>query len=395
MSVKYQVRDWAAHNQRVIATAGQSRGESVQIREQSVKLARDTTTDLQKTQREVQNRLTLRIDDIATRESDLDKCIEDTFTEIGKLQNHLDLVRSTNQSKDLPLDITRECAAWRRERAGIDLVVDDVERQLGSEEVLIEQIKSTLNRRADDCSEQLRLLRAAHFQLEQDKADKFTAFQIDQGCSNLEITSRDIDHHFGSTISNPKSVQPQDWDGYTGDNIYKARSQILSSQQLRDAVDAYLVQSEDAQTTQINHTDDAFNARIEATADAKRLDEQNLSKTRSELDEQARAIVSLRQTIDDRDAPLKMAETRLTRRTQRPNVELVHDPVEDMLVAEVQDIEAALEAFRQQLGDAEAAHRALVRAEQMLQEDIGVKMQSLTVDNRCMQRRQQFKYRGP
>jgi len=392
--VKYQVRDWAAHNSRVITTAGHSRGESVQVREAATQLARDTTTELQRTQREVQNRLTLRIDDIATREADLDKCIADTFKEIGNLQNHLDLVRSTNQSKDLPLDITRECMTWRQDRAGIDLVVDDVERQLGEEEVLIEQIKSTLGRRAEDCAEQLRLLRAAHHQLETDKTDKFTAFQIDKSCASLEITSREIDHHFGSTIANPKSVEPQDWDGYTGDNIYKARQQILSSEQLREAVDAYLVQSQDSQTTQLNKTDDAFNARLEATADAKRVDEQNLAKTQTELDEQSRAIVELQRVIDSRDAPLKVAETRLTRRTQRPNVELVHDPVEDILVTEVQDTEAALEAFRQQLGEAEAAHRALIRAEMMLVEDIGVKTQSLTVDNRCMQRRQQFKYRA-
>jgi hypothetical protein len=43
------------------------------------------------------------------------------------------------------------------------------------EEMLIEQIKSTLLRRAEDCTEQLRLLRAAHNQLEEDKADKFAA----------------------------------------------------------------------------------------------------------------------------------------------------------------------------------------------------------------------------
>lgn len=158
-------------------------------------------------------------------------------------------------------------------------------------------------------------------------------------------------------------------------------------------MDAYLVESEDAQTQQLNKSDDAFNARLEDTADAKRLDEQNLAKTRTELDEQGRAITNLQRVIDERDAPLKVAETRLTRRTQRPNVELVHDPVEDILVTEVQDTEAALEAFRQQLGEAEAAHRALIRAEQMLVEDISVKTQSLTVDNRCMQRRQQYRYR--
>jgi hypothetical protein len=94
-----QVRDWSNHNARVISTASQSRDDSVAARLEAQRLARDTTTALQRTQREVQNQLTLRIDDIATRESDLDKAIADTFKEIGMLQNHLDLCRATDQKK--------------------------------------------------------------------------------------------------------------------------------------------------------------------------------------------------------------------------------------------------------------------------------------------------------
>jgi hypothetical protein len=61
----------------------------------------------------------------------------------------------------------------------------------------------------------------------------------------------------------------------------------------------------------------------------------------------------------------------------------------------VHSTEAALETFRKKLGEAQAVHRGLVRSENMLSEDIEIKTKSLTVDNRCMQRRQQFKYRGP
>lgn len=275
------------------------------------------------------------------------------------------------------------------------MVRDDVERQLESEETLIEQIRSTLNRRSDDCQEQLRLLRAAHHQLEADKADKFAALRVDKSCRSLDTTSHELSRHLGATNANPRSVEVADWDGYTGDNIAKARNEMASSLALREAIDRYLKDSMDALHNQTNGTDDSFNTRIRETTDAKTLDEQNLTKTRSEISDQDNTIKGLKTTIQDQDAPMAMAETRLTKRTYRPNVELVHDPVEDVLVKEAQDIDAAVESLRVQLSDAEAAQRGLIRAENQLVEDIETKMQSLSVDNRCMQRRQQFKYRMP
>lgn len=170
---------------------------------------------------------------------------------------------------------------------------------------------------------------------------------------------------------------------------------MASSLALREAIDRFLKESQDALNHQTNTTDDAFNTRIAEANDAKTLDEQNLTKTRQEIADQDATIKGLKKTIDDQNAPLAMAETRLNKRTYRPNVELVHDPVEDQLVKESQDITSAAEALRVSLSEAEAAQRGLVRAENSLTEDIMVKTQSLTVDNRCMQRRQQFKYRMP
>jgi len=392
---KYQLRDWQQHNDRVIGTASQNREVSQSVRGAAASLTRDTTTQLQKTQREVQNRLTLRIDDIAQRDADLNLAISDTFTEIGMLQNHLDMVRSSRQAKDMPLEIVQSCLDWRKERVSIDVVRDDVERSLGAEQTLIEQIQNTLDRRADDCREQLRLLRAAHHQLEADERDKTAAVNIDRSCRSLDTTSHELGRHLGATSANPRSVEVADWDGYTGDNIQKSRQEIASSKALREALDAYLKESADALNQQCNATDDAFNVRLAETSDAKTLDEQNLSKTRGEISDQDLTIKGLNTTITDQNAPLAMAETRLSKRTYRPNVELVHDPVEDVLVKEAQDIESAVESLRVNLSEAEAAQRGLVRAENALIDDINTKMQSLSVDNRCMQRRQQFKYRTP
>ena len=62
-------------------------------------------------------------------------------------------------------------------------------------------------------------------------------------------------------------------------------------------------------------------------------------------------------------------------------------------MGEVSQIEQAIDVLRAKLRDAEFHLKALNRAELALEEDISVKTNSLNIDNRCMQRRQQFKYR--
>jgi len=394
-NMKYQVRDWQQHNDRLIHTSRANRDDSNTVRATAADLSRNAQYDLQKTQREVQNQLTLRIDDIATREADLGKSMEATFKEIGKLENHMDTVRSANQAKDLPLEIAKQCTEWRRSRMTIDNVKDDVERQLTKEEQLLNTIKTTLDRREADCTEQLRLLRSAHHQLEQDKGDKSQALSLDMLCNDMLTTTRGLNNFASATRIDPNSVHVPDWDNYTDDNIGKASREQNTSEMLREAIDAYLKSSTDALNAQTNATDDAFNTRISETAAAKHLDESNLSKTRSELAEQAQTIADLERLIQEQDGPLKMAETRLNTRSRRPNVELVHDTAQDKLISEVNQIVGVIERLKLQQAEAESAHRALVRAENSLLQDIAVKTNSLEIDNRCMSRRQQFKYRSP
>lgn len=127
---------------------------------------------------------------------------------------------------------------------------------------------------------------------------------------------------------------------------------------------------------------------------------------------------------------LKLAQTRLTTRAKRPNIELVNDPVHAALVLEVQQLQAAQQAIRKQLDAAQTARRgrcpvqlslssrghcawypffslsfslflififhflaALARAELVLKQEIDTKTNSLNLDNMAMQQRQQYKYR--
>lgn len=117
------------------------------------------------------------------------------------------------------------------------------------------------------------------------------------------------------------------------------------------------------------------------------------TQLRSELQEQELTVSQLESALEAQQGPLKVAQTRLQRRSQRPNVELVKDPAQYSLLKEVEAIEDAMEQLRAQITVAEDTLRGMRRAELQLEEDIAVKTKSLNIDLKCMQRRQQFKFR--
>ena len=53
-------------------------------------------------------------------------------------------------------------------------------------------------------------------------------------------------------------------------------------------------------------------------------------------------IARLKEAIEEKLAPLKVAHTRLAQRSQRPNVELTRDPAQFQLVSEVNLIEQSI-----------------------------------------------------
>lgn len=390
---KFTPSQWQENNRRIVDTARTSRRKSLEIRDESLNLRNVTSSHLTRTNRDVQNKLSLRVDDIHDARRDLERQISETFSETGRQIGHNDLLGSDIQAKELPLNIAKECLEFRSQRTGIDLVRDDVEIELEKEVNLIEHVVKVLESKKDSSTEQIRLLRAAHYQLEQDLRDKFTASSIDEDCQSLQNTSRSISNHHESVQIPSTSVLPDDWTGFTNKNISRALSEQKNSEALREDIDLALKQTADAMLQQMNAVENAFNARIAETQDAKNLANQQLVKTNGEIEVLERTIKELEDDIRAQEAPLQVAETRLDKRLIRPNVELVRDDPQYGLITEVNEINKAMDQLRDQLDVAEDNLRALNRIRLTLEEEINVKTNSLNIDNRCMQRRQQYKYR--
>lgn len=63
----------------------------------------------------------------------------------------------------------------------------------------------------------------------------------------------------------------------------------------------------------------------------------------SEISSQEKNLEALHVAITDKEAPLKMAQTRLMARCQRPSWELCHDAVQVRLLEEVQELMAHID----------------------------------------------------
>lgn len=104
-------------------------------------------------------------------------------------------------------------------------------------------------------------------------------------------------------------------------------------------------------------------------------------------------IARLKQAIEDKEAPMKVSQTRLENRTLRPNVELCRDHVQYRLIDEVIEITSNVERLQEQLANAEESLKGLVRKQLLLEEDIEVKDNSLFIDrDQCMELRKQINH---
>ena len=102
-------------------------------------------------------------------------------------------------------------------------------------------------------------------------------------------------------------------------------------------------------------------------------------------------IAKLKEAIEQKIAPMMLAQTRLGLRSQRPNKELVRDPVQYGLVDEVGEIGGSAEGLRMRLAESESALKALNRNELTLNENIEVKRNTLEIDkDQCMPLRSQL-----
>ncbi|KAM9222190.1 tektin-3-like [Leptosomus discolor] len=388
---RYTSDDWYMSNLTNYKESETTRRNAECLRVDTSRLIHDKYQQTKKTQVESTKNLGDRVQEIEFWKSELCHELDEMIGETNALTDLKKRLERALAETEAPRQVTQECLLHREKRMGIDLVHDDVEKQLFVEADVIRSCQERMQQYLDKAKAQLASNRAAQHELERDLANKQTAYRIDDKCHHLRNTSDGISYFRGVERVDATISVPESWAKFSDDNILLSQSERAASAKLRDNLENLLVVTANEMWRQFNRVNVAFANRIAETADAKSKIQTHLAKTLQEIFQIEMNIEAIRKAIRDNGLVLKVAQTRLDERTRRPNVELCRDTAQLRLVNEVHEINETIQSLQQRLRDAENILQMLVHAKSILEHDLATKANSLFIDQeKCMGMRKTF-----
>uniref|UniRef100_A0A3Q2D7J2 Tektin n=1 Tax=Cyprinodon variegatus TaxID=28743 RepID=A0A3Q2D7J2_CYPVA len=377
---RFEVSEWRRNNQQLFDAAQQERHLSQEVRQEGQTLRNETVLD----ERDTSGRLSDRIWDVARWRDALERCAQRVDEEMEALTLSKEQSELALAATAVPLEVSHECLTLREGRRGHDLVRDPVEEQLQKEVELIEEVQQRLQKNIDGAFEQV--LQEVRQKLTSDLQNKMEALNIDMSCLSLTVKSPDISLKTNPTRI-PSSSNPQEWLQFSQYNVARANEALSVSQQTRVDMRLSRAQLRNELDVQRRATEFALRKRIHQEEQAQdELQWQIKKQTQEEMAEMENDIRGLDADLQAKTASLKLAHTRLETRTQRSSVDLCRDQVQHSLLAEVQQLEATIQALKQKLSEAHSLQKLKLHHTRM-QFDLSRKQEALSLENRSMNTR--------
>ncbi|XP_034974208.1 tektin-2 [Zootoca vivipara] len=381
---RYTLPDWRTHFDLISTNAERQRLASHQIRQEGRVLRNETNNQTKWDEYDNRTRLLERIEVVNRAKETLDKCLTDIDAEIYALTQMKEEAERALQAKNLQLDVAIENLTLRESRRDIDVVKDPVEEELHKEVEVIDATTKDLQQKVSEAFEQLCLLQEARQQLNFAHRGKTEAVEIDRTCVSLNINSPNISYKVNPTRVPIGTLTPEEWDRITTYNKDRAEAEMKAASDLREAMALTIAQTENELEAQRVATEFAFRKRlheVQQALDELRWQEKNTLEEIAEMEEDIRR---LEDDIRAKVMNLKLAHTRLETRTYRSNTELCRDQAQYGLTDEVHQLEGTIACLNQKLAQLQDALDALYKHLDRIQANIVFKLNSLTLDNKCM-----------
>ncbi|NXF08716.1 TEKT3 protein, partial [Smithornis capensis] len=388
---RHTLDDWHRSNMTNYKESETTRHNAERLRADLNRTIKDVYQQAKRAQGESTKNLGERVSDIEYWKSELCMELDAMIKETNLLTDMQKRLERALADTEGPFQVAHKCLLNREKRMGIDLVHDDVEKQLITEIKIIRACRERLQQCLNTVNAQIMCNKEARQELEKDLADKQMGHHIDSKCYQLKDTSRGIHYYKGVERVDATVSVPETWARFTDNNIFRSQSQRVNSAKLRASTESVLMGTADEMWRQFSKVNDAFTSRITEIANAKSKIQTHLAKTRQEIFQIETKIQVIQKTIKDKEVQLKVAQTRLDERTRRPNVELCRDAAQIRLVHEVNEINETLRNLHQCLRASEDMLQMLVRSKAVLEHDLVIKNNSLFIDQeRCMGMRKSY-----
>ncbi|NWY60278.1 TEKT5 protein, partial [Chionis minor] len=390
LHARYSPRDWHHANMVQLKGSEASRHCAGRLNADSMRLMQNKDQLTYQMQEDSRRNLGERISNIDFWRSELIYELECLLKETQALETAKQRLKCAAHELQGPLKTALECLYHREMRKGIDLVHDDVEKNLIKEVDAFKDCQEILTKLAQKINQQLGINRDAQHALEQDLSDKNSACFIDEKCFNLRNTSNSINFYHGVEKADGTVSIPATWAKFSEDNIRCSQHARANSAKLREDAEGRLESTSEETWNQFISTNLAFNNRLAEVADAKNKLQAQLAKILQEIFQTEDTIMLLERSIKAKEYPLKVAQTRLEGRTKRPNIELCCDAPQLQLVTEIYTIDDTLQTLKRRLQEAHDTLQMLILNKSKLEHDISVKANSFFIDKKCMDMRKVF-----
>ncbi|XP_074554943.1 tektin-4 [Halichoeres trimaculatus] len=390
-SAKYSPAEWFTNYRSILQQAGTDRQEAHSIQRLSKSLYQDTEAATLKTQAKGTRLLGERLQEIHCWKSELQRHIEQLLADTQALLALKTRLEKALDATETPYAIATDNLTCRARRLGPDLVRDPVEEELLKEVDLIRSIQTLLKRTTAQVVTQIKMNREAKQTLEMDWSDKYQAYNFDDHSGRYSNLSPDTQHHPSSATMQDQVCNNTAWTKFTQDNLSKALQEEQATTSLRALVEQLLQDTTEDLRVQCSCVDRAFSLRCDELIEAKTQLEMKHTQTLEQIGAQERNIVALQQAIHNKEAPLRVAQSRLYLRSLRPSMELCRDEPQLSLEGEVQQIDATLASLHQQLSEARGSLSHLEESRVTIEKDINCKTNSLFIDrDKCMTHRKRY-----
>ncbi|XP_046972494.1 tektin-3-like [Vanessa cardui] len=383
------IESWDRHNKQVL------KGDIIGITDKNTSTTKNCIVKVNQTScndfNDSTDQLKHRAKHINYWKSELERAIQDIDAEINILEALRQQLKNAIDVLNIPEYITDECLLIRRNRMQSDMVYDEPQDELFNESVLIENIKRLHRDMLRDIENQLKMNAAAKNTLESDWSNKYLAFKYESYNSDLETKSVNVKDSAGATRLSEGQSNVQSWEQHTVTALEQFKNAIDSSKNLRERVDAVLINSARDLRSQDIRVNKALSNRIARTEQVKKELENQLQLTLAKIVETENILQTLHEEMLKVSQRIQVAQTRLNVKNRRPNVENCREGSLIGLIEEIRDLNDSMTLLQNRSLETEKLRAELIHERSKIENEIIVKMKSLHIDNeRCLSLRSHF-----
>lgn len=321
----------------------------------------------------------------------LKKLIRRVDNDINELSLAKNKTEAAITAKNVSLDVAVENLCILDGRVQVDYAQDDAPDELRNELTVIQTTKKYLEDKVAKAFEQLCLLKEARNNIQRDLEDKQVSLGIGVHNEQLNQQAPGISYKPDNERIDPGTGTAAQSIAQSNYNRQRAEAELAASQKLREDIQACLMQAENDIVAQQNATEFAFRRRLHETSRAKDELEWQRKQTMNEIKAVEGLIRTLEGSIPSRRLAMKVAQSRLESRRDRPGVEKSFTAIDKGLMDECRQLQSTANATQSKLTDLKHQLNSLQSELATINSDLTTKHNAYSILKQCMDCRGRLK----